>query len=314
VKWALVVVAVAACGGARSRSAPAPDAAPLIAPVDRTEAVLEKLDEKQLMADVAWLTAPALKGRGSLSAEARLTADRVAEELEGAGLEVERLAIGTTGQDNVMGILRGTDEVIIVCAHYDHVGDVGGAIHWGADDNASGMAALLALARAVGKTHRGRTIVFLSTGAEEEGLVGSLAFVRTPPFPLTRVKAVLNFDMVGRNLLEAMAEDQKGLAVVGMEDDAELEQAFLDAAKVEAANLVPVSVNLAKMFRFDWRSDAWPFRRAGIPSVHISTGMHLDYHQPSDTADKIRPDQLLRVTRVTARVLVTLGRLELRAP
>jgi hypothetical protein len=318
------MVLVAACSGAPATVAPPRPATRQVgisgsaqpvaeeAPRDPIAFALEALSEKALVADVAWLTAADLRGRGLYTEDARRAADRIADELRAAGLEVRRQAIpGAPGQTNVIGILRGSDEVVVVCAHYDHLGSDKGTMYPGADDNASGTAVLLSLARAVGKTHQGRTVVFLASGAEEAGLLGAGAYVRDPAFPLARTKAMINFDMVGRNFFEMGGGRSGAVGVIGLENEG-IEPAVRAASDAESVEIVAMTAKTLRFFGFDGRTDDYWFRKMGVPTLHFSTGMHRDYHEPTDTADRLKPDQMLRVARVSLRVLLDLGRLDLR--
>ena len=281
-------------------------------PKDPVATALDTLSEQALLADVAWLTSPELRGRGLYSEDARRTADHIADDFRALGLEVRRQPIpGAPGQTNVIGILRGSDDVVVVCAHYDHLGVEKGKVYPGADDNASGTAVLLSLARAVARTHRGRTVVFLATGAEEAGLLGAGAYVRDPTFPLSRTRAMINFDMVGRNFFELGGGRAGAIGVIGLENEG-IEPAVREASDAEAVEIVAMTAETLRFFGFDGRTDDYWFRKQGVPTVHFSTGMHRDYHEPTDTADRLKPDQMLRVARVSLRVLLSLGALELR--
>jgi hypothetical protein len=248
---------------------------------------------------------------------------------------------------NVIGILPGTDrtlknEAIIIGAHYDHLGHGGQgsldvnstAIHHGADDNASGTAAILELAREfVREKKNKRTLIFIAFGGEEEGLIGSKYYVNNPVFPLDKTIAMINLDMVGR------LKDQK-LTVGGIGTASEWNQTVngvlaewmreqLNAgirkytADVEAvkqnnnlkasatrgndaknrigvdAGLQTDSLNLQLNQDGFGPSDHSSFYGKKIP-VLFFTGTHEDYHKPSDTADKINYDGLENVVSYVA--------------
>src|SRR5690606_39593226 len=107
------------------------------------------------------------------------------------------------GVDNVIGIKRGGPQAVLVSAHYDHLGvDRQGRVFPGADDNASGAAVLLGLARAAARRSFRHTVLFVAFGAEEAGLVGSGVYVSRPTWPLDRTLAIINFDMVGRRFFD----------------------------------------------------------------------------------------------------------------
>jgi hypothetical protein len=208
---------------------------------------------------------------------------------------------------NVVGMLPGTDprlrgEAIVIGAHYDHLGRGGegslapdevGAVHPGADDNASGVAAVLGLARAfaaVGRTPR--TLVFVAFAGEEMGLLGSSHFVRHPP-PGLRIVLMVNLDMVGR------LRDGR-LYVGGVDSGRGLREALLDAARGTGLQLELRGDPFAP-------SDHTAFYPAGIPVLFFFTGAHADYHRPSDTWDKINAPGLHLVTGLVGRVVAALA-------
>jgi hypothetical protein len=192
---------------------------------------------------------------------------------------------------NVVGILEGSDEklkheVVVIGAHYDHLGRGGqgslaaraGEIHHGADDNASGVAGLLELARTFAEERRSvrRTMVFIAFGGEEEGLLGSSYYVRNPALPLAQTVAMINLDMVGR-----MKENK--LIVGGVGTSAEWKQ------WIARANGATPGERFALTMTEDGfgPSDHASFYAQRTPVLFFWTGTHEDYHKPSDTADRI---------------------------
>jgi Iap family predicted aminopeptidase len=210
-----------------------------------------------------------------------------------------RLRVDFTAADvmasNVIGILSGTDphlasEAVMIGAHYDHVGVVGGAVHPGADDNGSGTAVAVGLARAFAAAGGApRALVFAFFGAEELGLLGSRHYVRQPAWPLARTVAMLNLDMVGR------LRDGR-LQVGGVESGSRLRGLVEDAARAEG---VPTEVRPSPFSSSDHRR----FYTAGVPVLFFFTGLHADYHRPGDTADKIDAPGMARVAALAARVV-----------
>jgi hypothetical protein len=199
---------------------------------------------------------------------------------------------------NVVGVIPGADpalagEAVLVGAHYDHVGkgDEGGVLdgpglHPGADDNASGTAALLETAEALAAGPRPRrSILFVAFTGEERGLVGSIAAAARAP---RSVVAMVNFDMVGR------MRDRK-LEVQG----APTSPAW--RAIVEEANAGRLA--LAFPSRVSRNSDHAPFIAAGVPALLLHTGMHGDYHRKGDTAEKINADGIVEAARLAAGVV-----------
>ena len=205
---------------------------------------------------------------------------------------------------NVVAVLPGADarlahEAIVIGAHYDHLGRGGegslapdhtGAVHPGADDNASGTAAVMALARAFASAPRApRTLVFAAFAGEEMGLLGSTHFVRAPPSPSATTVLMVNLDMVGRL--------RDGVVHVGGVDSGDTLRAWVtDAAR---------GLALKPELRGDpfGPSDHIAFYAAGVPVVFLFTGAHGDYHRPTDTWDKLNPQGLELVTAFTARIV-----------
>ncbi|HET9569188.1 MAG TPA: M28 family peptidase [Vicinamibacterales bacterium] len=213
---------------------------------------------------------------------------------------------------NVVAFLPATSPVtgiekpwIVVGAHYDHLGlgrngnslasgaDVGKP-HVGADDNASGSAAVLAVAEAFARRPmRRRNLVIALWSAEEIGLIGSNTFVNAPPIPLNQVAAYFNFDMVGRMQDNKLAVQATGSSTTW-------------ASLIERAN-VAAGFNLNLQPDPYQPTDVATFNQASVPSLNFTTGAHLDYHKPSDTPDKINYEDLDRIaefaTTIAARLM-----------
>lgn len=216
-------------------------------------------------------------------------------------------APGGTGR-NVLGILPGTDrrmtgEYVVVGAHFDHLG-MGGmgslaaganAIHNGADDNASGVAALLKVAEelAVGPRPR-RPVVFMAFTGEESGLLGSSHWIKNPTVPLDGVVAMLNMDMVGRLADNGLVVYGTGTAV---EWDA-LVAPELERLDVWKSSYVPDGYGA---------SDQTAFYMRDIPVLHFFTNTHSDYHRPSDDWDRIDEAGIGTISRLVAAVARSVG-------
>ncbi|HTM18999.1 MAG TPA: M20/M25/M40 family metallo-hydrolase [Kofleriaceae bacterium] len=256
-----------------------------------------------LAADVAWLCAPARAGRGAHQPGGHATADWVAGVFRELGLDVVRQPIGAMpGAENVIGILRGDARAVLVSAHYDHLGrDDDGTVYPGADDNASGVAVLLAIARDLARGARPRhTVLLVAFGAEEEGLLGSGEYIVHPAWPLERTAAVINFDMVGRNFFEAGADQPGAAAIIGSETVDGGRAAVQTAADAAGLKVIAAPAALLDVLGYANRTDDWWFRRRSVPAIHFSTGMHDDYHLPSDTPDRLVPEQMSRIARAAA--------------
>jgi len=207
---------------------------------------------------------------------------------------------------NVVGILPGTDPdagAVILGAHYDHLGrgnssslapDKIGEIHNGADDNASGTAAVMELARvfaATGPTRR--TLVFATFSGEELGLLGSSYMASHPPVPLETVQAMVNMDMVGR------PRDGK-ITVGGIATSPEFKDLIARAAEGS-----PLTVGTSKSGY--GASDHTSFYVKNVPVLFFFSGLHEDYHKPSDDWWKIDKDGLAEVTRVVYAAVTDLA-------
>lgn len=208
---------------------------------------------------------------------------------------------------NVVGILRGRSrphEYVLIGAHYDHVGVMARAaagtdsIYNGADDNASGTAGLLLIARALAQLPKppSRSVVFVAFSGEERGLLGSYAFVQSPPLPLEHCVAMLNMDMIGRNHPDSLSVGFRGqwLEPILQEQNRALPRPFLLGHQAE---------------EFFGRSDHASFAARGIPVLFFFTGLHEDYHRPSDHAEKLNYEKLSRVALLAARVAWVLATL-----
>jgi Zn-dependent M28 family amino/carboxypeptidase len=207
---------------------------------------------------------------------------------------------------NVVAYLPATTPVdaaakpwIAIGAHYDHLGhgeagntlagkEDAGKIHFGADDNASGSAAVLAIAATLAKQPRKRHILVGFWSGEELGLIGSAAFSTTPPVPLDTIAAYLNFDMVGR-----MQDNKLTVQAAGSSP--------AWGKLIEQAN-VAAGFDLVVQEDPYQPTDVATFNAASIPSLTFFTGTHADYHKPSDTADKIDYEDLDRVADFAAAI------------
>src|SRR5690606_15169628 len=213
--------------------------------------------------------------------------------------------------ENVLALVEGSDkkdEIIVITAHYDHVGmdpDLkGDQIFNGADDDGSGTVALLEMAQAFMEAKKAgngprRSILFMAVTAEEKGLLGSEYYVNNPVFPLQNTVANLNIDMIGR-LDEKYANDKNYVYVIGSDKlSSELHQIS------EAANAKHTNLKLDYTYndendpnRFYYRSDHYNFAKNNIPVAFYFNGVHEDYHQPGDEVEKILFDKMETITRL----------------
>ncbi len=191
---------------------------------------------------------------------------------------------------------------IAIGAHYDHLGrgdrgnslaskEQASAIHYGADDNASGTAAVLAIAESLAKSSqpRRRHVLIGLWSAEEIGLVGSNAFVTQPPVPVDQIAAYFNFDMVGRMQNNRLVVQATGTSPVWGR--------LLERANIAAGFDLVVQPDPYQP------TDVTNFNQAGVPSLAFFTGSHTDYHKPSDTADKINYEDLNRIVEMASSLV-----------
>jgi hypothetical protein len=280
-------------------------------------------DTEQLRAFLSVLAHDSLRGRGSGTADeeraaaylqARFAAYGL-EPMEGGFLqefEAEARSTGTPiSSQNVLGAVPGTgalaQEWLVLGAHYDHVGirlaaDGSLQVHNGADDNASGTATVMELARLFSAyVQEGgtadqprRSVLFAAWGAEEQGLLGSCAFTRSDVVPLSRTMATLNFDMVGRlgnNPVQAH----------GPKSSARWTHFLADANQPALNVLEDPSISCASC------SDHACFRDADVPYVWFFTGTHEQYHRPEDDYDLIDFDGTADITELAFRLLTRLA-------
>ena len=258
------------------------------------------------IADIRTLSSEAFEGRETGTEGAKKAREYLLERYRQIGLEPVGGSYfqpftyrrGRAEGVNVLGKLPGCqhpEQLVVVTAHYDHLGMKGGQVHPGADDNASGVAAMLMLAEQLQIGSQGcspaLSWLFLATDAEENGLNGSQAFIDQPPVALERVILNLNLDMIARgeqrnHLYLTRGRDKRGL------------QNHLKAIDG------PVNLRLLRhrgpgqgrrsALRSSWpqSSDHGPFHRAGIEYLFFGGMDHADYHRPSDTWDRIEADFL----------------------
>ena len=280
--------------------------------------------QKALLDHVAWLSAPEREGRGVGTKGLDAAAEYVAAAFKAMGLQPGG-DDGTYFQSfpspkspsgaavtlrNVIGVLPGSKaewagQSALLTAHYDHLGlgwpDVHkgdeGKLHPGADDNASGVAVMLELAKALASGEKPqRTIVFVAFTGEESGLLGSKHYVEHPAFPLEKTIGVINLDTVGRLF-------DKKVSVLATGSASEWQHIFRGAGFVTGVEgrMIPDALE---------SSDQKSFIERGVPAVQIFTDPHADYHRPGDTADKIDGPGLVKVATFVKEGIVYLGERE----
>ncbi len=275
------------------------------------QAALSSISASELGNEVGELADVALEGREAGTAGGHAAGEHLAEQYKrlrfaGAGPEGGYFQPFAPNFRNVLAVLPGSDpklrdQVIVVGAHYDHLGYGGrsslgpyGYVHPGADDNASGTSAVLEIAQAFSllPSPPKRTVLFAHWDAEEKGLLGSKYWVANPTLPREHVAAMINLDMIGR-----LRENR--LNVYGVGSGAGWRR-LVSLANEEGLHLA---------FRYDVsnRADHHPFYATGIPVVMFHTGMHDQYHRPSDAAQLINKEGLEKVARLVFAVAYELA-------
>ncbi|MBI3131568.1 MAG: M20/M25/M40 family metallo-hydrolase [Acidobacteria bacterium] len=242
-----------------------------------------------------------------------LDGNSMQKALDEAGKPVAPRSLGTLKLDwaarkdqvqasNLLGIIPGSDpklkeEVVIVSAHHDHLGAHDGKVWPGADDNGSGTAGILETARLLANSKPRRTILFLSVSGEEVGLLGSQAFTENPPLDLKRVVANLNLDMIGRG-----KADELHVTPARIPDAVTTLTA--DARRFAEKQGLALGSGAEQYWR---RSDHFNFAKKGIPALFFFAGMHEDYHQPTDTPDKIDFAKMAKVVKLTRELALSVA-------
>ncbi len=275
---ALAVLLLVAC-----RARPA-------SPTPQAGAVHESDVRRELFA----LAADSMEGRGTATPGGARAARFIAGELERFGIApagdsgyFQRVPTDRGPAVNVIGILRGTDprardSAVVMAAHYDHLGVgrpvAGDSIYNGADDDASGVVAVLATARQLAGSAPRRSIVFLLTTGEEVGLLGTRRYLEAPVVPLDRTVAELEVEMIGRP--DSLAGGPGHAWLTGYE-----RSTMGDMLKAAGSPVVPDPRPAQQFFV---RSDNIAFARRGIPAHTLSSfNLHADYHRPSDEAERV---------------------------
>jgi Zn-dependent M28 family amino/carboxypeptidase len=284
---------VSGCGGLGSRAI-APGAAAPPSPV-----------QAQLLEDVRILSADDMEGRDTGSPGGERARAYIVGRLEALGVAAPLMGRlqpwSLEGRDgvNVIGVIPGRrtpDRYIVVTAHYDHVGvNAAGQVFNGADDNASGVATMLALAAELKRQAPEHSVLIVALDGEEHGLLGARHFVEAPPVPLELVAMNLNFDMTAR------AETDGKLWVTGTYQNPTL-RPILEGIPANGA----VTLAFGKDTPQDTGEDNWveasdhgAFYRAQVPFLYLGVNYHPDYHRPSDDFERITPSVFISATELS---------------
>ena len=305
------------------------ESSPMALPGRASVALPVQLDHAQLLADVKQLSAPEFEGRKTGSPGNLKAQQLIAQRFLQIGLTPFKAGylqpfsfIHQSGQRapapnqppetsypsaaNVLGIIAGTknpEKILVISAHYDHLGIHQGKLHPGADDNASGVGTLLALAAWFKAHPPGHSIVFAAFDAEELGHEGAKAFMAELPFPRAQLVMNLNLDMLGHN-------DQNQIYVAGLYHYPQL-RPYVDLA-VASSTVQVLSghdrpAGQSGMLE-DWThsSDHAAFHKAGIPFLYFGVEDHPDYHAPTDTFERLNQAFLVQVAELVLQTALAL--------
>ena len=211
--------------------------------------------------------------------------------------------------NNVLGFIEGSDpvlkdEIVVVSAHYDHLGKRGESIYHGADDNGSGSSSVLAISKALAEAKQKgqgprRSVLCLMMTGEEKGLLGSKYYVTFPVFPLSKTVADVNIDMVGR-VDSKYTANPNYIYVIGADKlSSDLHNINEEMNKTYTKLTLDYTYNDENdPNRYYYRSDHYNFAEKGIPAIFYFNGTHDDYHQPTDTIDKINFEKMSTIAKL----------------
>jgi Zn-dependent M28 family amino/carboxypeptidase len=261
------------------------------------------------------LAQPALKGRKPRTWESATARRYLKSRFEAYGLlpwadrkgYEQSFGFGT----NVIGVLPGSDpnladEIVVVTAHYDHVGKTKQGLLLGACDNASGVAALLEIAEQLSmrSDRPRRPVCFASFDCEEQFTLGSFVFTCQKDFDPSKIAAVINIDLLGRDFLDVVPDS---LFVVGTEPYPQMQAEILQAGAENRLKVLPVGTDIVGP-----RGDHVAFETMEIPVLFFTSGLNKDYHKPTDTADKIAYPKMNRSCALIAETIESLANTDQR--
>ncbi|WP_276479753.1 M28 family peptidase [Paraflavitalea pollutisoli] len=303
--WALVVsISLLACKNKASKN---PDGG------KKTATTTASLDSAALINDLAYLSSGALEGRETGKPGNALARKYISHLFDSLELKLppngrlQPFSVGkakdtATGQ-NVIGIITGStypDQYYVISAHYDHLGKKGDNLFFGADDNASGSACLLALARYFRQHQPKHSLILASFDAEEKGLVGSRYFVKNMPVESAQVLLNVNMDMISRN-------DKNEIYASGTYHNPFLKK-YIDSIRLTTPLTVSFGHDTPNSGHDDWtsQSDHLPFHQAKIPYLYFGVEDHPDYHKPTDSFEKVNKEFYYRVCEMIKSTIVLL--------
>lgn len=279
---------------------------------ENTVAYFERISLDSIKTSLLVLTADSLEGRRTGEPGQKKAAQYLANHYKKLGLEMppnttsyfqpipaaymRNAQMRLKDSENVWAYIKGSEkpeEVLVISAHFDHMGILLNKTYYGADDNGSGTAAVMEIARVFQTLVKEgirpkRSVLFLHVTGEEFGLFGSKFYTENPPIPLAQTIANLNIDMIGRRSEEHLSTEDY-IFLVGSDKLSQDLHKLAEQANRESVNLVlDYKFNAANdPQNIYYRSDHYNFAKNNIPAIFFYNGTHEDYHLPSDTFDKI---------------------------
>jgi len=280
-------------------------------------AIAQKIDGAQLLEDLKYLSSEALEGRKPLTEGSMKARELVKNRFLDLGLKSQyedytQYFDFTNRRDgkvyenaaNIVGFIPGSEseKLIVVMAHYDHLGRQGDKIFYGADDNASGTAAVLAYASYFSENQPRHSMLFVALDAEEMGHQGAKALVADFPFPLAQVAVVINMDMISRN-------DKQELYAAGTYHYPQLKPALEKAAKGKDPKLL-FGHDSPDLGRDDWTlaSDHAQFHLKDVPFIYFGVEDHDAYHTPNDTFENIDQEFYVKAANLILESIIELDK------
>lgn len=274
------------------------------------QVLAQNTDRKKLLSDLEKLSSDQFEGRKTGTKGNQLAAEYITGRFREAGLQFynkgyrhpfsfknnKREQINGT---NLIGFIKGkTDDIIVITAHYDHIGIKNNEIFNGADDNASGVSVLLAISDYFSKRKPENTLVFIAFDAEEMGLQGAKSYIRMPVPSIYPIKLNVNLDMVSRN-------EKNELYAAGTYYTPVLKELIHNAAKSSGIKIL-FGHDIPGSGKDDWtfQSDHGVFAKENIPFIYFGVEDHADYHQSSDKFANITPDFFYPASNAILRSII----------
>lgn len=268
--------------------------------------VLFNIDSTTLINHLAYLSSAAMQGRETATPGNQLAREYIIKVFDSLHIDkigdsyVQPFPFGAQNQqgNNIIGFIKGVQydkNYIAITAHYDHLGTRNGQIYYGTDDNASGTAALLAMAQYFKQHPPKHSLLLVAFDAEEKGLLGSKYFVDHPPVPISAISMNVNMDMVSRN-------DSNEIYATGIYHYPFLKK-YVDSIQPFTTVHIMFGHDGEQTGSQDWtnQSDHFSFHQNHIPYLYFGVEDHPDYHRPSDTFDKVNKSFYFHVcTMITA--------------